>query len=84
MIPALVATALPPLNPAKRGYVCPKAATTPANKGWISTHSQIGNKVAAEHFSMSMIRTMMPAFFPNTRKVLVVPLFPLPYLRMSV
>lgn len=38
----------------------------------------IGKQVASVPFKISISKTMVPAVLPNTRKVLVVPLLPLP------
>lgn len=75
--PALVATAFPPLNPAKIGKTCPIIAKKPMIRGETSvTPSQIGSRTAKVPLNISTKKVMVPAVLPRTRKVLVVPVFP--------
>ena len=77
--PALVATALPPLKPAKIGKVWPRTARRPKIIGEIPvTPKIVGNKTAKVPLRKSIANTIIPAFFPKIRKVLVVPVFPEP------
>lgn len=77
--PALVATALPPLKPAKIGKVCPRTAKRPKIIGEIpETPKMVGNKTAKVPLRKSTAKTTRPAFVPKMRKVLVVPVFPEP------
>ena len=77
--PALVATALPPLKPAKIGKVCPRTAKRPKTIGEIpETPKMVGNKTAKVPLRKSTAKTTRPAFVPKMRKVLVVPVFPEP------
>ena len=77
--PALVATALPPLKPAKIGKVCPRTAKRPKTIGEIpETPKIVGNKTAKVPLRKSTAKTTRPAFVPRIRKVLVVPVFPEP------
>lgn len=79
-IPAEVATAFPPLNPANSGYIWPITAKTPKINGFISRSKEsiTGKSVAIVPFKISEMVTAKPAFFPNVRKVFVPPRFPLP------
>ena len=77
--PALVATALPPLKPAKMGKVCPRTAKRPKTIGEIpETPKMVGNKTAKVPLRKSAAKTTIPALVPRIRKVLVVPVFPEP------
>ena len=77
--PALVATALPPLKPAKMGKVWPRTARRPKTIGEIPvTPKIVGNKTAKVPLRKSTAKTTRPAFVPRIRKVLVVPVFPEP------
>ena len=77
--PALVATALPPLKLAKIGKVWPRTARRPKIIGEIPvTPKIVGNKTAKVPLRKSIANTIIPAFFPKIRKVLVVPVFPEP------
>ena len=77
--PALVATALPPLKPAKIGKVWPMTARRPKTIGEIPvTPKIVGNKTAKVPLRKSTAKTTKPAFVPRIRKVLVVPVFPEP------
>ena len=83
--PALVATAFPPLNPAKIGKVCPKTAKRPKTIGeipWIP--KKVERRTAKVPFKKSITKTMIPAFFPKIRKVLVVPVLPEPCSRKLI
>ena len=83
--PALVATAFPPLNPAKTGKVCPNTAKRPKTIGeipWIP--KKVGRRTASVPFKKSIAKTMIPAFFPKIRKVLVVPVLPDPCSRKLI
>ena len=83
--PALVATAFPPLNPAKIGKTCPIIAKKPMIRGDTSvTPSQIGKSTAKVPLSISTKKVIVPAVLPRTRKVLVVPVFPDPCSRRLV
>ena len=80
--PALVATALPPLNPAKIGKVWPITAKRPKISGEIpSICRKSGSNVASVPLKKSMAKVAVPAVLPKIRKVLVVPVLPLPYSR---
>ena len=71
--PTLVATALPPLKPAKIGNTCPKIADNPINSTLLTFTWKINGKQAViVPFNMSINNTTIPAFFPRTLKVLVV------------
>ena len=79
MTPALVATALPPLNPAKIGKVCPITAKRPKMRGEIPCTWKIrGSRVAMVPLKKSITKVAVPAFLPKIRKVLVVPVLPEP------
>ena len=83
--PALVATAFPPLNPAKIGKVCPKTAKRPKTIGEIPRiPKKVGRRTAKVPFKKSIAKTMIPAFFPKIRKVLVVPVLPEPCSRKLI
>lgn len=75
--PADVATALPPLNPAKTGKARPIMASKPHSIGETFECSIIGRKQAMEPFIKSAMATTVPALLPNTLKLLVAPRFPL-------
>ena len=78
--PALVATALPPLKPAKIGKVWPITAKRPKTSGETpSICKKKGSRVAAVPLRKSIAKVAVPAVFPKIRKVLVVPVLPLPY-----
>ncbi len=90
--PALVATAFPPLNLRKTGKTCPIIANTPTiipcvknsligPVVWIGNHS--GKKTTIKPLNISKKVTANPAGRPNTRKLLVAPVLPLPYCLIS-
>ena len=61
------------------GKVWPKTASKPKIIGEIPLIcSKRGNNVANVPFRKSMIKVAVPAIFPKTRNVLVVPVLPLP------
>ena len=82
--PALVATAFPPLNPAKIGKVCPKTAKRPKTIGEIPEFKESRKENGQSSFKKSIVKTMIPAFFPKIRKVLVVPVLPEPCSRKLI
>jgi hypothetical protein len=82
--PVEVATAFPPLKPAKIGNTCPDMASKPQIIGLTVEPNIWGSKQATVPFNKSAIATIAPAFFPKTLKVLVAPRFPLHYPRISV
>ena len=85
MTPALVATALPPLNPAKIGKVCPITAKRPKIRGEIPCTWKIrGSRVAMVPLKKSITKVAIPAFLPKIRKVLVVPVLPEPCSRKFI
>ncbi len=83
MTPALVATALPPLNFKKIGNTWPITAQIPMNILGISTLNHNGKKTTMKPLNMSKNITRNPAFFPNTLNVFVAPKLPLPNCRIS-
>lgn len=67
-IPALVATALPPLNLSKIEKVWPIIAINPNKSGVIPVMPKsVGNNVATAPLEMSIIMTILPAIGPKTR-----------------
>jgi len=82
--PADVATAFPPLNPAKTGKAWPIIASKPHSAGETFECSAIGSTQAMIPFNKSANATMVPPVLPNILKLLVAPRFPLPYPRISV
>ena len=90
--PALVATAFPPLNFRYIGYTWPSIANNPTIKpfvkkvlitpsAWTGNHS--GKKTVINPLKISKNVTINPAGLPRTRKLLVAPVFPLPYCLIS-
>lgn len=89
--PNNVATPFPPLNPAKTGKTCPTNAATPKPNckltNWSLSNAngdKNANKTAKAPLIISIVKTGIPAFLPNTLKVLVAPAFPLPNSRTSI
>ena len=81
----MVATPFPPLKPAKIGKTCPTKAAIPNPNckltNWLLSKTKgdkKANKTAEVPFTISINKTGIPAFLPNTLKVLVAPAFPLP------
>ena len=84
VVPAPVATALPPLKPRKTGQQCP---TTAANATAATTHSfsvrKRARKTGANPFSMSPAIVITAGHVPTVRRTLAIPMFPLPARRTS-
>lgn len=79
--PAEVATAFPPLNFKKIEKACPKMAASPKiihTQCGASSLKIIGRLVAKVPLKKSTKKTKIPAFFPSTLNVFVVPIFPEP------
>src|SRR3989339_2145132 len=78
--PALVATPFPPLKFIKHVQLCPHtaaiaAAIRPSTPGLSQPAT---TTTGTKPLSISMIRTAVPGFLPNTRKTFVAPIFPEP------
>src|SRR3954451_23392936 len=67
--PVDVATAFPPLKPAKTGNTCPNIANKPQIIGLTVEFNIWGSRQATVPFNKSAIATIAPAFLPKTLKV---------------
>ncbi len=91
IIPKPVATPFPPLKPTYIGNICPIiAAQAKATSRFIRCILMEGyilnitNPTASQPFTMSIIKTIIPAFLPKTLSELVAPELPLPCFRTSI
>ena len=91
--PALVATALPPLNFKYIGYTWPSIANKPTISPLVKnvligpstcTGNQIGKNTVIKPLKISKKVTTNPAGLPNTLKLFVAPVLPLPNCLISL
>ena len=91
IVPAPVATPLPPRKPRNTGKICPKNASTaqPTRRApgrpaasWASAGNQPAISTGMAPLSRSSAKTIRPNLRPSTRPTLVAPMLPLPFSKM--
>ena len=83
MVPAPVATALPPRKPSQNGKAWPSTAATEASTAASAPPISPPIHAATAPLAMSSTITGTPTFGPSTRTAFVPPVLPLPTVRRS-